>query len=272
MYKTFYGLNDTPFNVTPDPKYFFPSEKHTEALDSLIYTINERKGFAVITGEIGAGKTTVWHMLLNKLDAGTKIALITNSRLTPKQMVIAILDDFGIPFKDYWTKVRILSLLNKFLIEQTSLGFNVVLVIDEAQNLNAGVLEEVRMLSNLETDKEKLIQIILMGQPELKDILELEELTQLKQRIAVYYHIYPLSKEEVTEYIEHRIKKAGFNNGQMLFDQTALDKISFCSKGIPRLINSICDRSLLTGFTREIKTVGEDIIEETARELKIITI
>jgi general secretion pathway protein A len=269
MYESFYGLKENPFGVTPNSKFFFPSEKHTEALNSLIYTINERKGFGVITGEIGSGKTTVWHTLLSKLDAGTKIALITNTHLTPKQMIMAILEDLEVPFKDKWTKVRLLSLLNRFLIEQATLGFNVVVVIDEAQNLNLDTLEEVRMLSNLETDREKLIQIILMGQPELKDILNLEGLEQIKQRINVYYHIKPLDDKEARGYIEHRLAVAGFNGGGRLFDDSALNKIHFYSGGIPRLVNSICDRALLTGFIREEKIISEEIIDEVAQELEL---
>ncbi len=180
MYETFYGLKEKPFSVTPDSRFFFPSEKHTEALDSLIYAINDRKGFVAITGEVGCGKTTVWHKLLNKLDSGTKVAIITNSNLTPKQMLIAILDDLEVPFRDRWTKVRLLAVLNKFLIDQLSFGFNVVVLIDESQNLKFDVLEEVRMLSNLETETEKLLQIILLGQPQLKEMLSQEKFRQLK--------------------------------------------------------------------------------------------
>ena len=273
MYNTFYGFKEPPFNPTPDNKFFFPSEKHEEALHSLMYTIKERKGFAVITGEIGAGKTTVWHALLNRLDPGTKLALITNTHLTSKQILMAILEDLGVPYKDKWAKVRLLSSLNKYLIQQASLGFNVVLVIDEAQNLKIEVLEEIRMLSNLETDKEKLIQILLIGQPQLNYLLDSKELIQLKQRVVVYYHIHPLDKEETERYIEHRLRIAGFNNGRgfssPLFTSLAIDKIYSFSRGIPRLINSICDRALLTGFIREKKEISSQIIEEVTQELKI---
>lgn len=269
MYEDFYGLKEKPFGVTPDAKFFFPSEKHLEALNCLIYTINERKGFAVITGEIGSGKTTVWHTLLRKLDKGTKVVLITDTFLTPKQMIMAILEDLEIPFKDRWPKVRLLSCLNNYLLEQAMLGFNVVVLIDEAQNLSFSTLEEVRMLSNLETDKEKLLQIILMGQPQLREILNLEGMEQLKQRISVYYHISPLSKEETENYILHRLKIAGAN-GTMIFDKEGLEKIHIYSRGIPRLINSLCDRALLTGFVREIKTINKDIIEEVAEELELV--
>ena len=269
MYEIFYGLKEKPFNVTPDSRFFFPSEKHSEALDSLIYAINERKGFAAVTGEVGSGKTTVWHALLNKLDSGTKVAIITNSNLTSKQMIMAILDDLEVAFKDRWAKVRLLAILNKYLIEQASLGFNVVVLIDESQNLKFDVLEEVRMLSNLETEKEKLLQIILMGQPQLKEMLSLKKFEQLKQRISVYYHIYPLSPKEAKDYIDHRLKVAGFNNGRVIFDFLALDKIYAYSKGIPRVMNTLCDRCLLTGFIREKKEIGKDIVEEVAEELGI---
>jgi len=266
MYESFFGFREKPFNVTPDSRFFFPSEKHEEALDSLIYAIQDRKGFAVITGEIGSGKTTVWHNFLTKLDSGTKVATITNTHLSTRQMIMAILEDFEIPFKERWPKIKLLSLLNHFLIEQIYLDFNVVLVIDEAQNLTYSALEEVRMLSNLETEKEKLIQIILMGQPSLRDKLALKKLEQLRQRIGVFYHIYPLSKEETENYIEHRLNIAG-SDGNLIFDTAGIEKIYYYSGGVPRRINTFCDRALLTGFIREKRYIGEDIIDEVAREL-----
>jgi len=269
MYETFYGLKEKPFSVTPDSRFFFPSEKHTEALDSLIYAINDRKGFVAITGEIGCGKTTVWHALINKLDAGTKIAIITNTNLTAKQMLIAILDDLEVTFKDSWTKVRLLSVLNKYLLEQASLGFNVIVLIDEAQNLKFDVLEEVRMLSNLETEREKLLQIILMGQPQLKEKLKLDKFEQLKQRISVYYHINPLSLKETKDYITHRLKVAGFSNNRVIFDPFSLFKIYDYSAGVPRIVNTICDRCLLTGFIKEKEEVSAEIVDEVAQELGI---
>lgn len=271
MYEKFYGFNEKPFSVTPDTKFFFPSEKHREALDSLIYTIKERKGFSVVTGEIGAGKTTVWHALLRRLDGETKIALITNTCLTPKQMILAILDDLEIPFNERWTKVKLLSALNSYLLEQASLGCNVVLVIDEAQNLNSSALEEVRMLSNLETEKEKLIQIILIGQPELRQLLARSELKQLRQRIVVYYHIFPLSKEETKDYILHRLKVSG-TNGKVIFAKAALDQIYSFSEGIPRKINIVCDRALLTGFIKEQAVVSPAIVNEVVKEIDEITL
>ena len=271
MYNDFYGFTATPFNVTPDTRFFFPSEKHEEALNSLVFAVMERKGFVVVTGEIGSGKTTVWHAFLNKLDIGTKAALITNSHLTPKQMIIAILEEFEIPFNERWPKIKLLFALNAFLIEQISLGFNVVVVLDEAQNLNRSTLEEVRMLSNLETETEKLLQIVLMGQPELRDTLALRELEQLRQRIAVYYHISPLNKDETNRYIKHRLQVAG-TNGTVIFDDSVIDLIYLTSAGIPRRINTICDRALLTGFLNGQHAVSEDVIKEVSKEIDEITI
>ena len=266
MYASFYSLQERPFSVTPDTKYFFPSEKHEEALNSLIYAIEGRQGFAAITGEIGSGKTTVWHALIEKLDPTSKVALITNTFLTPKQMIMAILEEFDIPYKVTWPKVKLLNALNQYLIEQISLGFNVILVIDEAQNLGFKALEEVRMLSNLETEKEKLLQIILMGQPELRDILGSSRMAQLRQRINVYYHIYPLGKDETRQYVEHRLKVAGANGNQVFID-SSFDKIYSYSQGIPRRINSICDKAMLTGFIRSMNQIGPEVIDEVAVEL-----
>lgn len=271
MYEKFYGFKERPFNVSPNRKFFFASEKHLEALNILIYTINERKGFAVITGEIGSGKTTIWHTLLGRLNSATRVALITNTYLTPKQIIAAILDDLEVPFKDAWPKHKLLRLLNNYLIEQALLNFNVVVVIDEAQNLSVKVLEEVRMLSNLETDREKLLQIVLMGQPELRDKLKEKELEQLRQRIALYYHIYPLNAQETEAYVNHRLNVAGFNGGRELFTREALARIYFYSQGVPRLINTICDQALLTGFVRESSLITEGIIEEVSTDLNLLS-
>ena len=269
MYEKFYNLKEKPFNMNPDSKFFFPSERHTEALSSLLYTVGDRKGFAVITGEIGSGKTTVCRTLLNKLESGTKLALITNTHLTPKQLICSILEELEIPFKYNWAKSTLLSCLNKFLIEQISLDFNVILIIDEAQNLNLKTLEEIRMLSNLETETEKLIQIILLGQPELEDKLESGDLEQLKQRITIYHHILPLDIKETEEYIRYRLKIAGHNGDGLMFDNGALKKIYEYSDGIPRLINSICDRALLTGYIDEQWRIKKDRIKEVAGELRL---
>lgn len=264
MYENFYRLKEKPFNMTPDPKFFFPSAKHTEALDSLIYAISERKGFVVITGEIGAGKTTVCRTLLSKLEPNTKVALITNTYVNAKELLMGILDEFGIEYKPA-SKARLLAKLNAFLIEQLSKNINVVLIIDEAQNLSPSVLEEVRMISNLETETEKLIQIVLMGQPQLRKKLSLERLEQLRQRIVVHYHLSPLNKEETNEYVQHRLKLASAN-GADFFTTEALGLIYNFSKGIPRLVNLICDSALLSGYVSEAKQINEEIMAEVIKE------
>jgi len=264
MYEKFYGFSEKPFNTTPDSKFFYPSAKHTEALNSLIYAVNERKGFVVITGEIGAGKTTVCRALLNKLDLNTKVAMFTNTHLTCKELIAEILEELEVEYKG-GTKQRLLSHLNHYLIRQLSNDVNVVLIIDEAQNLTPTVLEEVRMLSNLETEKEKLIQIILLGQPQLKARLENVLLEQFKQRIALYYHISALSYNETQEYIAHRLTLVS-SNGIDFFSPQALDLVYEHSRGIPRLINLICDSALLSGYIYEEKKIGEKIIDEVIKE------
>lgn len=264
MYEKFYEFTEKPFNTTPDSKFFFPSSKHTEALNSLIYAISERKGFVVITGEIGAGKTTVCRTLLNKLELNTRVATITNTHLTCKELIAEILEELEVEYKP-GTKQKLLSQLNTYLIRQLAQDINVVLIIDEAQNLTSKVLEEVRMLSNLETEKEKLIQIILVGQPQLRVKLENIKLEQFKQRISVYYHINPLTKNETEEYIFHRLKLVS-SNGFYIFSPKAIDLIYEHSRGIPRLINLICDSALLSGFIYNTKKLTEHIISEVVRE------
>lgn len=265
MYFKFYGFKEPPFNLTPNSKFFFSSPKHAEALDSLIYAINQRKGFVVITGEIGSGKTTVCRTLLNNLDNRTEIALITNTHVNTKDLLQTLLDDLEISFQPGWSKAKLLSALNDYLIVQAQAGVNVVLIIDEAQNLKPQVLEEVRMLSNLETETEKLIQIILIGQPELKQKLALNRLEQLRQRISVYFHLSPLSLEETKEYVRYRIKVSS-ENPRELFTDEALNLVYKFSKGVPRLINQICDFALLTGFVDEKECIDETVMQEVITE------
>ncbi|MDD5730233.1 MAG: AAA family ATPase [Candidatus Omnitrophica bacterium] len=268
MYEKFYGFAEKPFNTTPDSKFFFPSAKHTEALNSLVYAISERKGFVVITGEIGAGKTTVSRTLLNKLEVNTKVAVITNTHLTARELISEILSEFGVEYKS-GSKQKLLSQLNDFLIQQLAADINVVLIIDEAQNLTPTVLEEVRMLSNLETEKEKLIQIILMGQPQLKAKLENPKLEQFKQRIAVYYHLRPLSKNETAEYIIHRLKTVSNNGVEQIFSEEAIELIYNHSTGIPRIINLVCDSALLSGYIYDCKKINDKIICEVIKEREL---
>ena len=266
MYLEFYGLKEKPFSVTADPNFLYLSKKHMEAISHMRYGIQERMGFLEITGEIGAGKTTVCKALLNQLDNHTKTAFILNGNLSEIQLLQAIIEDFGIQVKTK-NKITILNELNKFLLEQLAHRNNVVLIIDEAQNLKPSLLEQVRLLSNLETEKEKLLQIILVGQPELREKLASRELKQLRQRIAIRYHIAPLSRHEAESYISHRLHVAGCNNGG-IFHKDALEEIFKFSGGIPRLINIACDKSLLAGYTADKKTIDSDMVKKCAKEIE----
>jgi len=266
VYESFFGLKERPFNVTSDPNFLFFSKKHREAFDHLIYGIKERKGFLEITGEIGTGKTTLCRALLSQLDEKTKTAFILNSNLPEMQLLLAIVTDLGLSVKPK-TKINLLAELNRFLIEELKAGSNVVLIIDEAQNLKAGQLEQIRLLSNLETDKEKLIQIVLVGQPELKEKLDSPELEQLRQRISVRYHILPLDKTEIGDYIYHRLHVAGADGG-IVFEPDVMGEIYEYSSGVPRLINLVCDRALLLGFTMETKTITMDMIKRSVEEIE----
>jgi general secretion pathway protein A len=266
MYEKFYGLKENPFNITPDPNFIYLSKCHQEALSYLLYGIRERKGFIAITGDIGTGKTTLCRALLNQLDKDTRTAFILNSRLPELQLLSAIVEDFGIRTKKN-TKLSLLASLNKFLIRELSLGHNVVLIIDEAQNLKNTTLEEVRLLSNLETEKEKLFQIVLVGQPELREKLNSPFLKQLRQRISIRYHIPPLERSEVVQYIFHRLKVAG-SDGSIMFNDNAIDEIFNHSKGVPRLINILCDRALLAGYVMETMDITGNIIQRCIKEIE----
>ncbi len=267
MYEKFYGFSEKPFNTTPDSKFFFPSQKHTEALNSLLYAIAEKKGFVVITGEIGSGKTTITRALLNKLDGNTKAALITNTHLNQKELITQILEELEVEYIP-GGKQKLLSQLNAYLIKQLAQDINTVLIIDEAQNLTPKVIEEVRMLSNLETEKEKLIQIILLGQPQLKAKLQNPKLEQFKQRIALYYHLSGLDRGETEAYILHRLKLVSAN-GVHYFNQKAIDTIYAYSRGIPRLINLISDSALLSGYICDSRQITENIISAAIKEREL---
>lgn len=267
MYQQFYGFDKMPFNNTPDTRFFFHSEQHQEALSSLLYCVNERKGFMLLTGEIGAGKTTVCRAFLNRLDPATKVAVITNTRLTERQLLQSICEEFGLWIPGNVGKVTLFNELNTFLVDQYRQGANTVLIVDEAQNLRPEVLEEIRLISNLETERDKLIQIVLMGQPELREIVELPELRQLKQRIVLRYHLYPLSEKETQAYIFHRLKVAGAS-GNLKFSRSALALVHQYSGGIPRVVNILCDNALLLGFVQETRKISESLVQEVIRDLE----
>ena len=265
MYEKFYGFKSKPFNMTPDSEFFFASQKHEEALNRLLLAISERNGFAVITGEIGSGKTTICRTLLNKLDPLTKVALVLNTNLGKKELLTTILEDLSIEYRST-SKTHLMAALNKFLLEQAAKDVNVVIIVDEAQNLTPSVLEEVRMLSNLETEKEKLVQIILIGQPELRKRLSHPKLEQFSQRIVLYYHLEPLDRQETEAYIIHRLKKAGLQNVGV-FSKEAIEEIYKYSNGVPRLINLACHNALISGIVYEAKVITDEIARESIEEL-----
>lgn len=246
MYNSFYGFHESPFNITPDPRFLFFSDKHREAFNHLQFGISQRKGFIQITGEVGCGKTTLCRCLLEQLGPQFKTALILNPCLSPSQLLRTILQEFGIKAKSD-DRVVCLEQLNEFLLQQVEEGFDVVLIIDEAQDLSLKLLEQVRLLSNLETDQRKLLQIVLIGQPELREKLNDPSVRQLRQRITVRYHLEPLTRHEMEYYIRHRIHASG-GNGRPSFNSGACRKIYRYSRGIPRLVNAVCDKALLAGF------------------------
>ncbi len=265
MYREFFGLKEKPFNVTSDPNFLYFSRIHKEAFSHIVYGINERKGFLAITGEVGAGKTTLCRAILNKFDPNTKSAFIFNSNLPDLQLLQCIIEDFGMVVAQR-NKASMLRQLNNFLLEELGKQNNVILVIDEAQNLKLSTLEEIRMLSNLETDTEKLFQIVLVGQPELREKINSPRLRQLKQRIAVNFHLTALDKSEVGLYINHRLSVAG-SKGDIKFSDEAVDYIFTFSGGVPRLINLICDKALLAAYVKETRDITLPIVERSAQEL-----
>ena len=269
MYTQYYQLKENPFSVTCDPAFFFTSPQHMEAFSHLLYGINQRKGILMVTGEIGTGKTTLCRTLLNHLDNKTKTALILNPNFSELQLLQLIIKDFGIQ-GHYRDKFSIITVLNEFLLAEAAKGNNVVIIIDEAQNLKVNLLEQIRLLSNLETEKAKLLQIILVGQPELLEKLKLPTLRQLNQRVAVRYHILPFNRADLQSYVNHRLKIArevDHSQHQILFTKQALDALFQYSQGTPRRVNILCDRALLAGFVEETFVIHEQIIHKVAQEV-----
>jgi general secretion pathway protein A len=265
MYQEFYGLKEKPFALTPDPQFLFLSDGHRTAIDSLLYGIDQREGFMVLTGDIGTGKTTICRALLGKLDKKIKTAVIFNSFLTEGDLLKAILHDLGCPSQGR-TKKEHIDVLNQFLISELSQGANVALIIDEAQNLSAFVLEQIRMLSNLETEKEKMLQIVLIGQRELEEKLRSFSLRQLNQRIAIRHRLLPLTPSETENYIRQRLTVAGAQ-GKITFSRGALREIYKFSQGVPRLVNLLGDRILLAGFVEQTYHIHKDLVKKAERSL-----
>lgn len=268
MYTHFFGFQEKPFNLTPDPHFLFMSTVHKRALAYLTYGLDDRKGFITITGEIGAGKTTLIRAMIKQLDENTTVSRVINTKVSSIQLLKMIVRDFDIECDKEIGKEDILEALNQFLLNEYAAGHTAVLIIDEAQNLHPSTLEEIRLLSNLETEKDKLLQIVLVGQPELRDILALPELKQLRQRITVGYHLTPLNQNEIQQYITHRIKVAGAPNPE-IFSTEAMDYIYLPSGGIPRLINIICDACLVTAFVEDCHFIDEDMVKGVISELDL---
>jgi general secretion pathway protein A len=265
VYLHFFNLRESPFNLTPDPRFLFLSAQHEEALTHLLYGIYERKGFIEITGEVGTGKTVLCRVLLERLDKTVSTALIFNSYLTKMELLQAITDDFGLQPRETTSKGYI-DVLNEYLLSEFAAGRNAAVVIDEAQNLEPTVLEQLRMLSNLETERVKLLQIILVGQPELHAKLATLQMRQLEQRIAVRFHIHELTRAETEQYITHRMSVAGGAH-TVTWSRRALRLIHHYTGGIPRRINLLCDRVLMTAFVRETHRVSAAIVRQSAQEL-----
>src|SRR6478672_5608855 len=262
MYEEYYGFSEKPFSLTPDPKYLFKSASHANAFELLQYAVRRREGFVVITGDIGTGKTTLCRALLEQLDRKTFSALVLNPFLSEEDLLRLILTEFGVVSRDEIkrgaltgvTKAELIETLNEFLLSLQRLGAQALLIIDEAQNLPLPVIEQIRILSNLETEKEKLLQIILVGQPNLKEALRRPQLRQLDQRISIRYDLNPLSKEETGAYIQHRLSVAG-GGSAVAFSPRALSRLFRYTRGIPRLINLVCDRALLTAYSAHTNRV-----------------
>jgi general secretion pathway protein A len=267
MYHDFYGLIRPPFEMTPDPAFLYLGETHREGLATLVYGVRSRKGFVMLTGEVGTGKTTLLHALLAQLDASTDSAYIFNPLLEPLDFFRLLFDDLGIE-ETCFSKAEYLLALNHFLIDRLKKDRTVLLIIDEAQNLSPEMLEEVRLLSNLETPNSKLIQILLVGQPELSEMLDRDALRQLRQRIVLRHELKPFSADEAEFYVEERLRLAGYT-GKGIFKRSALRELFAFTGGVPRLVNAVCDGALLTCYGRDQATIDGEIIREVANDLNL---
>ena len=267
MYLSYFGLNEKPFAITPDPRYLYLSERHAEALAHLLYGINESGGFIQLTGEVGTGKTTVVRTLLSRVPHHADVAVILNPRVTPVEFLLTICEELGIGIAnaDRDSVKQMVDALNRRLLAAHAEGRRIIVIVDEAQNLTPEVLEQVRLLTNLETPTQKLLQIILIGQPELRELLDRTELRQLAQRITGRYHLEPLSLEETRGYVRHRLRVAGA--GEEIFTASALTTVHRVSAGIPRVINVTCDRALLGAYTQDTRKVAPSLVRRAAGEV-----
>jgi general secretion pathway protein A len=267
MYVSFFGLIEKPFSITPDPRYLYLSERHAEALAHLLYGINESGGFIQLTGEVGTGKTTVVRTLLSRVPQHADVAVILNPRVTPVEFLLTICEELGLGLDEANRNSvkEMVDALNRRLLAAHAEGRRVIVIVDEAQNLSADVLEQVRLLTNLETATQKLLQIILIGQPELRVLLDRTELRQLAQRITGRYHLNPLIKPETEQYVRHRLRVAGASGE--IFTPAALAEVHRVSSGVPRVINVVCDRALLGAYTEDIKKVTPALVRRAAGEV-----
>ena len=267
MYTSFFGLSEKPFAITPDPRYLYLSERHAEALAHLLYGINESGGFIQLTGEVGTGKTTVVRTLLSRVPHHADVAVILNPRVTPVEFLLTICEELGLGIAeaDRDSVKQMVDALNRRLLSAHAEGRRIIVLVDEAQNLSIEVLEQVRLLTNLETPTQKLLQIILIGQPELRELLDRTDLRQLAQRITGRYHLKPLSREETKGYVRHRLRVAGAQED--IFTPAALVELHRLSQGIPRVINVACDRALLGAYTQETKKINAGLVRRAAGEV-----
>jgi general secretion pathway protein A len=276
MYEDYYGFTEKPFSLTPDPKYLYKSASHANAFDLLQYAIRRREGFVVITGDIGTGKTTLCRAILEQIDRKTFTALVLNPFLSEDDLLRLILQEFGVVSREEIKRGRLIGVskqelietLNEFLLSLQALGARALLIIDEAQNLPLQVLEQIRILSNLETEKEKLLQIVLVGQSNLKDLLKKPELRQLDQRVSIRYDLKPLTADETSAYVQHRLSVAG-GGAAVSFAPKALARIHRYTAGIPRLINLLCDRALLSGYSAHTNRIVPDLVDNAAESLEL---
>jgi general secretion pathway protein A len=269
VYKNFYHLQKNPFEITPDPAFLFPTPRHNEALASLYYGVTSHRGFVVLTGEVGTGKTLLLRSLLGLLQrSDIAFALIFNPSLSPLEFIRYLAGDFGLPVAGK-AKDELIHVLNAFLLQRHQQRLTTLLVVDEAHHLSAEILEEIRLLTNLETAQQKLLQIVLAGQPELDQKLDSFALRQLKQRVALRCHLEALNLEETHRYMARRLQIAGASGESKMFSDTAISAVFRHSRGIPRLINTVCENALLSGYAKRAATITPEIIEGVAKDLRL---